>query len=91
LWASREKRDWHDALERYWRDPAVLRDLKLNEYMEALDAEVMKRLDQNEWFEFLENKYFPWKFTGTYLPQRLDDLRENDPATLSQRASICLR
>jgi len=45
--------------------------------MHTIDFAVMKRLGERKWFEFLEDEYFPWKFTGNWLPRRLADLNSN--------------
>ena len=76
LWASRDQKEWGDALDRYWKMPTVLKKLELEKYMDKLDPQAIKRLDGPEWYAFLE-KYFCWKFDGNYLPVRLDNLKSN--------------
>jgi hypothetical protein len=76
LWTSRNRRDWGAALKCYWDNPSVKKNLEIEEYMDKLDPEAIERLDLNEWYTFLK-KYFRWKFTGNWLPRRLEDLKSN--------------
>jgi len=82
LWASRNQRDWDTALKCYWENPSVKKNLEIEEYMEKLNPEAIKRFDPSEWYAFLE-KYFRWKFTDPrFLPKRLNDLATNIPEKL---------
>ena len=75
LWECRDEAQWRLALDHYWTNPTVQRVLKVEECMESLELEQVKHYGPTEWLGFLE-KYFEWKFTGNYLPQKLDYLRE---------------
>jgi hypothetical protein len=44
--------------------------------MEKVELEYIKRLDTQQWYDFL-NKYFRWKFMGNHLHQRLMDPDKN--------------
>jgi len=84
LWESRDEKEWRDALDRYWENPTVLKNLKIEQFMHKVDLEYVKRLDPREWYDFLD-KYFRWKFTGNHLDDRLGDLAKN---TLDHLASV---
>jgi hypothetical protein len=75
LWERRDEKEWLDALVHYWQNPSVLRNLEVEKFMDSLDVERLKDCDCRAWYEFLE-KYFTWKFTGMYLPQKLEYLKE---------------
>jgi hypothetical protein len=81
LWASRNEKEWSDALARYWKMRTVLKKLELEKYMDKLDPQAIKRLEGSEWYAFLE-KYFCWKFDGNYLSLRLNNLKSNSPEQL---------
>lgn len=63
LWLSRDQAVWADALERYWGFIQP-RNLELERAMERLDRERIRRLGPEEWFRFLRDEYFPWKYTA---------------------------
>ena len=62
LWESRDEKLWQDALKRYW-ERIKPENRELEESMEALGSECVSKLGAREWYEFLLNKYFPWKYT----------------------------
>lgn len=62
LWASRDEKRWQDALDHYWQHVKP-ENRELYKFMQALDVEWVGRLDSRQWYEFLRDKYFPWKFT----------------------------
>jgi hypothetical protein len=68
LWASPDERDWHNALNRYWEIPSVLKNIKVEKRMDKLDSQSIKKLAPREWYSFLKDEYFPWKYTA---PNRL--------------------
>jgi hypothetical protein len=63
LWDSQDEKEWECALERYW---ALVKpeNLDLEEEMQSLDRERIKAFSQDEWYKFLRDKYFRWKFTA---------------------------
>lgn len=63
LWFSRNAGDWKAALDRYW---ALIqpRNLTLEQAMEHLDRERIRQLSPDEWFAFLHNDYYRWKYTA---------------------------
>lgn len=67
LWESRDEKQWRHALERYWeRIKPENRDLE--DSMQALGTKGVSTLGVRDWYEFLLNKYFRWKYTQ---PNRL--------------------
>ncbi len=90
LWGSRSERDWSDALGAYWRIPSVVRNKALEDLMDQLDVLGVKALGPREWYEFLRDKYFPWKFTECrYLKNTLKHLRKyEDTNSLGDLAVI---
>jgi hypothetical protein len=63
LWDSGDEQVWHDALKSYWSQ-VKQENLKLEEEMAGLDPEMVKQLDPREWYDFLNLRYFPWKYTA---------------------------
>ena len=66
LWASRNQKAWSDALARYWNMPSVLKNLGLETRMNKLNSAAIKSLSQQEWYDFLKDEYFPWKYTASH-------------------------
>jgi hypothetical protein len=67
LWNAIDEGMWRDALSRYW---SCIRpeNLEVEKRMNRLDSEDIKRLSPLEWYDFLKDEYFPWKYTS---PNRL--------------------
>jgi len=63
LWHSQEERTWCKALDRYW-DFVRHSNLELERELNTLDAEAIKHLDMQGWYDFLRYKYFRAKFTA---------------------------
>ena len=81
LWKSNDAQEWHRTLASYWQMDPVRRNLAREQYIEALDPEAIRKADEEGWRAFLRI-YFDWKYTGNYLPQRLEDLESNEPERL---------
>jgi len=62
LWESRDHKLWQDALKRYW-ERIKPKNRELEELMQAAGIECVSNLGAREWYEFLLNRYFPWKYT----------------------------
>ncbi|MCU1298097.1 MAG: hypothetical protein JWO91_2375 [Acidobacteriaceae bacterium] len=62
------REDWHNALNRYWEIPSVRKNIKVEKRMDKLDSQSIKKLAPREWYSFLKDEYFPWKYTA---PNRL--------------------
>lgn len=88
LWESQNEQDWRDALDGYWEIPSVRRNRSLERSMCSIDPQEVKAFGPREWYEFLMEKYFRWKFTECgYLwknQKRLLGVRENEFAQRSR-------
>jgi hypothetical protein len=63
LWESNNENAWHEALEHYWnlvRPGNIALEQELNE----LKLEQVTAFNQTDWFKFLNEKYFRWKYTA---------------------------
>lgn len=63
LWDSVNEQEWKDALERYW---GYLKpeNLKLERALLNFSPELLKKWDAEQWYRFLRDIYFPWKYTA---------------------------
>jgi hypothetical protein len=63
MWNTNDPEVWQKALNRYWTfvKPS---NLALEKEMDELDAETVRMMDSKEWFGFLLEKYFRWKYTA---------------------------
>lgn len=64
LWVSNDPSQWKAALQRYW----VLvkpENISLENDMECFDRERIRRMSPEDWFTFLHDKYFRWKYTAS--------------------------
>ena len=63
LWQNGTERQWQEALDNYY---FMLRPEQrdIENYINNIDTETIKRLDENEFYDFLYNKYFVWKYTA---------------------------
>lgn len=64
LWYCRDEAVWSAALERYWTFIQP-RNLELERAMERLDPDRIRRLGPDEWFAFLRDEHFRWKYTAS--------------------------
>lgn len=86
LWYSENRARWRQAVARYWSHPSVIRNIELETLMAGLNPEWVRNLHEHEWYNFLHDKYFPWKYTACnrlaatrahlmqYQPNRLGEL-----------------
>lgn len=63
LWESNNERDWKTALEHYW---SFVRpeNIELERELNNLKLEQIRNLEQLDWYNFLHDKYFRWKYTA---------------------------
>ncbi|MBQ2840830.1 MAG: hypothetical protein IJE70_05740 [Oscillospiraceae bacterium] len=63
LWNNGSESDWRKALEHYY---AILSsgELILDSYIANVDAYQIKNLSVRDFYDFLYDKYFVWKFTA---------------------------
>jgi hypothetical protein len=62
IWNSNSENEWNKALERYW-EFVKPENIILEKEMENLDPIKISRLNPEEFFCFLYDDYFAWKFT----------------------------
>ena len=63
LWKTGDRQSWHHALERYWLYVQP-KNLELERELDRIPVERLRNLDALSWFNFLEKKYFRWKYTA---------------------------
>jgi hypothetical protein len=63
MWNSNDHELWRQALDRYWTfvKPS---NLAIEKEMDQLDVGIVKLMDPQEWYRFLLEKYFRWKYTA---------------------------
>lgn len=64
LWNAGDELAWRDALNCYW-SYIKPENLELEKGMNVLDSEEIERLSSREWYDFLKDKYFRWKYTAS--------------------------
>ena len=62
LWESKNQVDWKIALDKYgiYVKPE---NKDIEHELNNINSDSVKIMNKNEWYEFLLNKYFKWKFT----------------------------
>ncbi len=63
LWESENQDEWKSALKIYWSFVQT-KNLELEHEMDNLNSDIVRMMDKNEWYDFLLNKYFKWKYTA---------------------------
>jgi hypothetical protein len=63
LWESNNEHEWKIALEHYW---SFVRpeNIELEHELNDLKLELVSNLKQLDWYNFLHDKYFRWKYTA---------------------------
>jgi hypothetical protein len=63
LWGTNSEQPWKAALDKYWT--FVRRDNRgLEEEFQHSQNIIIASLNSTEWYEYLRNKYFKWKYTA---------------------------
>ena len=83
LWYSSDASKWRRALDRYW-EYVKPTHVAIEREMEDLRPDDVRHLDADEWYDWLLNKYFRWKFTA---PNRYATTTEH----LKRQADDCGR
>ena len=63
LWYSSDPTAWEQALQRYW-DFVQPRNFELEEALDSLSLERIHNFNPQDWYDFLHNEYFRWKYTA---------------------------
>ena len=63
LWHSSDADAWEHARQRYW-DFVQPKNLELERTFDALDRSRLERFTAQEWYKFLRDEYFRWKYTA---------------------------
>lgn len=63
LWNSLNEENWNDSLRRYW-DFVKPTHLSIEKEFDSFDIAKIVEMDEKEWFDFLMDKYFVWKYTA---------------------------
>jgi hypothetical protein len=63
LWRSTDARVWQDALAHYW-DFVKASNRELEQRLDALNLDRLRRMDARGWYQFLRDEYGPAKQSG---------------------------
>jgi hypothetical protein len=63
IWHSTSETEWLNALTHYW-DKVQPRNRAIEEEFNSINSEIVRVMDQAQWYDFLLNKYFRWKYTA---------------------------
>ena len=62
LWNSGTEKEWKSALEKYF-DLVKSSNVEIEKELDNLDSETVKNMTVDEFYNFLHDKYFVWKYT----------------------------
>ena len=65
LWDSRSGKIWTIYLKHYW-DLVKSSNFDLTKELEQIELSTIKELSPKEWYDFLLDKYFVWKYTASH-------------------------
>mgnify|MGYP003302416099 CR=1 FL=1 len=63
LWYSQNEKDWKKALDNYY-NLVKPKNLKLEEELDNLDPNIIENMTTQQFYDFLHDKYFVWKYTA---------------------------
>ena len=63
LWDSSIEEEWESHLKRYWTFIKPCH-MAIEKEFDSFNANTVQKMDENEWYDFLKNKYFYWKYTA---------------------------
>lgn len=75
LWKQGSESDWLNALEHYYLKLSD-KARTLDAYLETIRAEEVQAMSVEDFYSFLHDKYYVWKYTGSYLPRRQRDMQK---------------
>lgn len=64
LWDATDESVWNNAIAEYWRRSDAGKNAELERSMDKLKLERLRRMSPQEWYLFLRDEYFRWKFTA---------------------------
>ena len=75
LWFCDDEKDWENALNYYW-DMLRINQIEIEKYMNTINADYIRDLSTEEFYDFLHDKYFVWKYTQKNRLSRLLSILE---------------
>jgi hypothetical protein len=63
LWNSGKEYEWYSALDNYWKHVKPTH-FAIEKEFDSLNTNTVKEMNSEEWYEFLLQKYFYWKYTA---------------------------
>ena len=63
LWHSDSPDAWSEAFDHYWHYVKP-QNMELENALDTLDLDRVRRMDEREWYSFLKDEYFLWKYTA---------------------------
>lgn len=73
LWHSQNLQEWENALDNYY-NLVKPQNMVLEKELDNLDFNTVKNMNAEQFYNFLHDKYFVWKYTA---PNRLATTRKN--------------
>lgn len=73
LWNNANEKEWLAALDEYTKHIRVFRQRQIDKEFMNLKSSDVRKMNANEFYMFLQEKYFVWKYTS-YLSKRLKEL-----------------
>lgn len=63
LWYFQNEDEWKSELDAYWKYIKP-ENLRLEKEISKINVEMIRSMSADEWFDFLLDKYFRWKYTA---------------------------
>ena len=64
LWCEGNESDWRSAPAAYYDNPSVKRNIDIELRMDNISPESIRQMTAHEFFQFLHDEYFVWKYTA---------------------------
>ncbi len=74
LWLSGTLSEWNDAITEYYQNPRVIANRDIENYLLTLTPENVRDMPTEDFYDYLHDKFFVWKYTGTWLTRRQNEL-----------------
>ena len=96
LWLSLDASEWQRALDRYWNYIKPTH-YAIEREMDSLRPDDVRNLDAEQWYDWLLNKYFVWKYTApnryatttSSLKRQVNDAGQHHLLTIRDRVLGC--